>query len=338
MLCIDGSFGEGGGQVLRTSLSLAIIDQRPVELINIRAGRRKPGLMRQHLTCVEAAAKISDGALKGAHMRSRFLRFRPGKVRAGSYHFAVGSAGSAHLVLQTVLPPLLLADGPSTVVLEGGTHNPWAPAYDFLAGSFLPLLRAMGAAVSIELLRHGFYPAGGGKVRVAVEPGELRPLRLLERGELRKLRARAIVSQLPRKVAERELSTLQKELGIAAADCATVEVPDPAGPGNALVVEAECAAHTMVFVGFGERKKRAERVARELADRVQAWRAAEVPVDEHLADQLLLPFALAGGGELLSTEASSHTRTNLALLQQFRPGLAGGIEALDGGRYRVWVG
>src|ERR1051325_4105851 len=207
MITIDGSFGEGGGQILRTSLALALVTGKPFRIERIRAGRKNPGLLRQHLTAVNAAAQIGRAEVAGASIGSRELTFAPQAVTAGSYHFAVGTAGSATLVLETVLPALLIADGPSALVLEGGTHNPYAPPFDFLDKTFLPLVCMMGPRVAARLERHGFYPAGGGKFIVDIEPAaRLGRIELDERGDITGRRARALIANLPRQIAERELS------------------------------------------------------------------------------------------------------------------------------------
>src|SRR5215510_1529252 len=183
MIEIDGASGEGGGQILRSSLSLAICTGQPFRIANIRANREKPGLMRQHLTAVKAAAEVCAGEVDGAELGSRALTFRPGKLAAGDYSFAIGTAGSCTLVLQTVLPPLLLATETSSIRITGGTHNKGSPPVDFLARAFLPLINRMGPKVNLELVRHGFYPRGGGEIRVDIVPStKLEPITLLERG------------------------------------------------------------------------------------------------------------------------------------------------------------
>jgi RNA 3'-terminal phosphate cyclase (ATP) len=181
---IDGSEGEGGGQVLRSSLSLSMITGRPFKIKNIRSGRKKPGLMRQHLTCVKAAAEICNAKINSAELGSQELFFIPGEVKAGRYHFPIGTAGSTNLVAQTVIPALMLGDAPSKILLEGGTHNVHAPTFDFLQHSFLPILKKMGVEVKANLHSHGFYPAGGGKVEFEIQPVQkLKALELLERGK-----------------------------------------------------------------------------------------------------------------------------------------------------------
>jgi RNA 3'-terminal phosphate cyclase (ATP) len=337
-LTIDGSRGEGGGQVLRSSLALSLITGQAVRLERIRAGRRKPGLGRQHLTAVLAAAEVGrGGSVEGADIGSQELLFQPGSVRAGTYRFDVGTAGSVNLVLQTVLPPLLVADGPSTVTLLGGTHNPMAPPFDFLERVFLPLLGRMGARVKARLERHGFYPAGGGRFTVNVTPpeGGLRPLSLLERGRVLEHRARAVVGGgLPRHIAERELKRAREKLGWPESSCEVVEVESD-GPGNVLTLEVESEQVTELFSGFGQKGVRAERVADLAVREARRYLAAKVPVGEHLADQLLLPLALAGGGELRTLAPSSHTLTNLDVLRSFLEDLEPKIEELGRDDHRI---
>src|SRR5215470_13994646 len=165
---IDGSFGEGGGQILRSSLSLSLVTGKPFRIENIRANREKPGLLRQHLTAVPAAAEVGAAEVEGASLGSKALSFVPGKVRAGEFRFAIGTAGSGTLGHQTILPALITAVGPSRIDIEGGTHNPAAPPFDFLERSFIPLIERMGPKVKFELQRFVFYPGGGGRMVLEV--------------------------------------------------------------------------------------------------------------------------------------------------------------------------
>ena len=317
MITIDGSMGEGGGQVLRTSLAMSMLTGQPFRIEKIRAGRDKPGLLRQHLTAVRAAKEVCGAEVVGDAIGSRELSFSPGKVVGGHYEFAVGTAGSATLVLQTILPALLTAETSSSLLLEGGTHNPWAPPFDFLQRAFLPLVNRMGPTVTAELDRHGFYPAGGGRFRVAIAPvTELAPLVLLERGEIRERRATAILSQLPMDVALRELKTIGRKLGLEVDPPDIVFVKDPVGPGNVVLVEIESEQVTEVFTGFGQLKVRAETVADKVAREVRRYLAAGVPVGEHLADQLLVPL-VAAGGKFRTVAPSRHTTTNIEVIRQF---------------------
>ena len=315
---VDGSQGEGGGQILRTSLSLSMATGRPFRIERIRAGRKKPGLLRQHLTAARAAAAITGAAVAGDEPGSLSLTFQPGEVRGGEYNFAVGTAGSAALVLQTVLPALLGARVASRVVVEGGTHNPAAPPFEFLARSFLPVLRRMGAAVELRLLRPGFYPAGGGAIEATVQPwSDRRPLALVERGVIVERRATVLLAHLPSHIAERELSVVARRLGLDAESCTVQQAVDSAGPGNVVLVEVASEQVTEVFASFGEAGVRAEAVAGTVAEEARKYLAAGVPVGTHLADQLLLPMALGAGGRFRTLPLSRHARTNADVIRQF---------------------
>lgn len=320
MIVIDGSQGEGGGQILRSSLALSLVTGRPFRIEKIRAGRKKPGLMRQHLTAVEAAAAIGQAEVEGAGIGSQLLVFTPKAINAGKYHFAVGTAGSCTLVLQTILPALLTADAPSEVILEGGTHNPFAPPFDFLAKAFLPLIGRMGPKVSADLHRPGFYPAGGGKFTVSIEPATgLQRLDLLERGAVIKHAARAMVARLPRQIGERELKVVRDRLGWSEACCHVEEAGSSPGPGNILCVEVESEYCTEVFTGFGEVGVRAEKVAKDTVQQVEEYLSAAVPVGPYLADQLLLPMAMAGGGSFRTLSPTRHMTTNAEVIRLFLP-------------------
>jgi RNA 3'-terminal phosphate cyclase (ATP) len=213
MITIDGSFGEGGGQILRTALGLSLVTGKPFRIDKIRAGRKKPGLLRQHLTAVNAATEVGHAEVRGAQLGSQELVFSPSEVRGGSYRYAIGTAGSATLVLQTVLPALFTAKEPSSLKLEGGTHNPFAPPFDFLQKAFLPQICRMGPKVEVTLVRPGFYPAGGGCFKVEIQPAEkLSRIDIPERGEVKRRLARALVANLPLHIATRELEVIGRKL------------------------------------------------------------------------------------------------------------------------------
>ncbi len=335
MIEIDGSQGEGGGQILRSAVGLSLVTGKAFRIFNIRAGREKPGLMRQHLTAVQAAARVGCAEVAGAEIGSRELAFRPGAVKAGHYEFAVGTAGSATLVLQTVLPALLTAAGPTTLVLEGGTHNSFAPPFDFLAKTFLPIVNRMGPTVTAALERPGFYPAGGGRFTVNIMPAaKLSPIDLLERGEIRRRRARAWVAGLPRHITDRELKVVARDLGWDRRELEGDELPAAYGPGNILMLEIESEHITEVVTGFGEKKTRAEVVAHGAVEEASRYLAAGVPVGEHLADQLLLPLALAGGGSFRTLPLTKHARTNIEVIRMFLPAQ---IEVVEEGTTTVVV-
>jgi RNA 3'-terminal phosphate cyclase (ATP) len=315
---IDGSRGEGGGQVLRTALALSLVTGRPFRIASIRSGRKKPGLMRQHLTAVRAAAEVGCAEVSGDSIGSTELSFVPRDVRPGGYRFAVGTAGSATLVLQTVLPALLCAPGPSFLEIEGGTHNPFAPPFNFLDRAFLPLINRMGPVVEAKLLRHGFFPAGGGRFTARLDPvPALRPLVLRERGAIKSRAARALVARLPKTIAERELSVIGRRLGWSQNELCAEAVTQSAGPGNVLVCEVVSEHITEVFTGFGEKGTSAEKVSETVAAEVREYVGSGVPVGPHLADQLLVPFALAGRGEFVTLPPTPHTMTNIEVIGRF---------------------
>lgn len=319
MITIDGTTGEGGGQVLRSSLALSLATQKPFTITNIRKKRSRPGLLRQHLASTLAAEAISNADVTGARMGSTELVFRPGRVTAGEHTFKVGTAGSCLLVLATVLLPLALAEGPSRLVLEGGTHNPAAPPFPFVADALLPALAKIGYAADATLVRPGFFPAGGGRVEVAIAGGA-RPSRvdLLETGKRIGERARAVVSALPSNIALRELETLASVAGLSKrADLRPEVVRDPVGPGNALVVTLVYEHATHVVTGFGEKGAPAERIGGSVGALVAALAAADVPVCEHLADQLVLPLALGRGGTFRTVRPTPHFDAQRAVVRAF---------------------
>ncbi len=317
MLTIDGSYGEGGGQILRSSLALSMLTRTPIRIENIRANRRKPGLKRQHLAAVRAAAAVSAAEVVGDEIESRELTFSPAEIRGGDYTFRIGTAGSTTLVLQTVLPALVLADRPSRIVLEGGTHNPMAPPFDFLAKAFLPLLRRMGPRVDVELERPGFFPAGGGRFTARIEPvDKLEAIDLHTRGKTIRRAARAVVANLPRQIAERELRAIQKKLSWRSQEL-HVEETTADSPGNIVLLEVESEEVCEVFTSIGEVRRSAESVANAAARDCRRYLEREEPVGEYLTDQLILPLALARTGSFLSTGLSSHATTHIDLVRRF---------------------
>ncbi len=320
MIRIDGSFGEGGGQILRTSLSLSLVTGQPFTIDNIRAGREKPGLLRQHLTAVLAAAEVGSAQVEGAALGSKAVTFTPGRTRAGAFRFAVGTAGSGTLVLQTVLPALLLADAPSRITIEGGTHNHAAPPFDFLAKAFLPLLERMGPKVTVALERYGFYPAGGGKFTVEVEPcASLRPLQLEPRGAITIRKVTAVLANLPRHIGRREVDKAVSMLNWAPEAAEIVQTRESAGPGNIVMIEAGSEQVTEVFSAFGELGVAAEKVAATAAREAREYLVSRAVAGEHLTDQLLLPMALAGGGSFPALKISRHAQTNMEVIPRFLP-------------------
>ena len=241
--------------------------------------------------------------------------FEPGEIKTGDHHFAVGTAGSTMLVLQAVLPALLQASGPTTLTIEGGTHNLMSPPFDFLQGAFLPILARMGVRVEMVLEAPGFYPAGGGRVRVTVHPGPLKQIELHQRGEPVSRSATARLAQLARSIGNRELKVLRRKLDLGESELHLEVIKDSKGPGNVVTLELAFANITEVFTGFGERGKRAEHVATDAYHEAKEYLRTAAPVGRHLADQLLIPMALAGGGSFTAMPLSLHSRTNIDVVE-----------------------
>lgn len=322
MIEIDGSLGEGGGQILRTALSLAMVTGRGFRIKNLRAGRKKPGLLHQHLTAVKAASRIAGAHVKGMELGSTRLTFEPQEPRPGCYEFDIGTAGSTTLVFQTVLPPLLQAEEASTIVLKGGTHNPLAPPAEFLSRTYLPLIERQGAKVSLALRSYGFYPGGGGIIEASIEPAaKLLPLFLEEKLEIISIETAALLCRLPESIARRELDELSQKLGaIARTPIKTGAITNSersGGPGNAVFVHVQTREITETISALGRKGLRAEMVAGEAARQTKQYLDAGAPVGEHLADQLLLPLALAGAGSFVTGTPSSHTLTNIETIKKF---------------------
>lgn len=320
MIELDGSQGEGGGQMLRTSLSLSMITGQPFRIVNIRANRAKPGLARQHLVAVTSAARISGAETSEVGVGSTELEFHPKRVTPGDIRIDIGTAGSATLVLQTLLPALLHADQPSTLVIHGGTHNPMAPPAHFVDRAFGRALRQMGAVFEFELRRFGFYPRGGGEIAVNILPcRRLQPIDLIARGPCLNAFAEAFVAALAPDIARRELDVLGAAFKIPEANLRQCGLPNDQGPGNVLLFTVEHEHVTEVFSAIGERGTRAEEVARRVAAEARAYAESDGAAGEHLADQLLMPLALAGGGSFSMAHLSQHTLTNADVVRKFLP-------------------
>lgn len=314
---IDGSQGEGGGQILRTALALSMITGQAFELINIRAGRKKSGLMRQHLVCVQASQQISQAYIEGAELHSQRLYFAPQHVQSGKYQFQIGSAGSTTLVLQTLLPALLLQNEASELTISGGTHNPLAPTADFIEHCFLPCLKKLGIGVDFKLNKAGFFPIGAGEIQVTIQPWlDREELDLLDCGSLQAVEAFAAVLNLSEEaqISQRELATLNKRLTLNSQQHFHLK---GISQGNTVYVKVEHQHHTQLFTALGEMRKSAEQIANNLAEEVKYYLNSKAAVDEYLADQLLLPLALGQGGRFTAQCISEHTRTQAAMIEKF---------------------
>jgi len=319
MITIDGSEGEGGGQILRTALSLSLITQQPFKLSNIRARRDPPGLRPQHLASVLAAKEIGDARVSGAAVGSQSLKFEPrGIAKETSYQWDVGTAGNVNLVAQTVLLPLLHASHPTSFTIKGGTHTSKAPSFEFVREVYLPLIQKMGGSVQARITRYGFYPAGGGEVSFNVAPPTtLSPLNLTETPNF-SLRATAAVARLPKTIAERELQVVKESLGLQDNQTDAVELDSSGGTGNLLYIKCTSSEHVEMINVVGERGLRAELVAQHAALEAKQFLASKAPVGTHLADQLILLLSMTGG-EFRTMELSQHTETNIEVIKRFLP-------------------
>ena len=320
-IVIDGSTGEGGGQILRTSLTLSCITGKSLHIENIRAARRNPGLAKQHLSCVRAASQICNGLAQGATKGSQVLDFIPGPIRNGDFHFDIGSAGSASLVIQTILPALFLADKPSTVTVTGGTHNPMAPPFDFLDETFLPAVSTAGFDGICTLIRHGFFPAGGGKITFNIQPWQEskgKIINLYTPNTEPHIHGRIYTAKLPEHVAQRQRKLLlHSDLNIHNVE--HINVKDSDGPGNCAMIRLCSSEHTTVFTAFGKRGKPSEQVISEVTSLAKYFLAGDAAVDRFLADQLLIYMAIAKAGSFTTNELSSHLKTNMEVIKKFLP-------------------
>ncbi|GAB6040828.1 RNA 3'-terminal phosphate cyclase [Endothiovibrio diazotrophicus] len=322
MIEIDGSRGEGGGQILRSALTLSLITGHPFTLRDIRARRAKAGLAPQHLAAVQLAAAIGQAEVEGDRIGAHELTFRPHTLRADHYHQDVGTAGATPLLAQTALLPLALARHASRLTLSGGTHVRWSPCAHYLEWQWLPYLREMGVETTFRLERAGFYPRGNGAIELTVEPAErLLPLHLTRSGALLGVRGLSAVADLPREIAERQARRADHLLHGITPESAVEVAELPAGsPGTLLILLAEFEYSRACFFALGERGKRAEQVADEAVDALREFLATDAAIDPWLADQLLLPLALADGESQLRTPAvTGHLRTNLEVIEAFLP-------------------
>lgn len=332
---IDGA--AGGGQLLRTALTLSLCTGTAFKMRGIRAKRSRPGLMRQHLTAVAAATTVGSARVVGAEPGATTLAFEPGELTPGSYQFSIGTAGSTTLVLQTILPALWRAGTQSEISLEGGTHNPMAPSADFLADTYLPTLARMGISTEFRLERHGFYPAGGGRIVATINPcASHRPLAAIDSDSSPSITATALISALAEDIGLRELKVVARHFKLDESALNLCRVPQANGPGNALVIRVCRDGHVETFTGFGERRISARQVAERLVCEVRDYLDSRAHVGRYLADQLLIPMALAGSGEFITTAPTNHLKTNAALIEKFLP-VEIESEQIDELRWRVMI-
>lgn len=343
MVRIDGSFGEGGGQILRTSLALSCVLGRPMEITNIRTARKKPGLQPQHRTAVLAAASIAGAEVQGAELSSTTLEFRPNRTTGGTYRFDVaekkGSAGSASLVLQTILLPLCFADQASLVTVKGGTHVPWSPSFHYLQSIVAPLLSRLGVHAGFSIQSWGWYPIGGGQVSARIAPSRaLRPLIAVDRGRLLRVTGISAISNLPHHIASRQRDRARAVLNSQGIDASIEVLSAPsAGKGSFLFLAAEFERLTAGFGGLGAIGKRAEEVADEACDEFLSHLRAQGALDPHLADQVVPWLAFCEGpSEFTTSRVTRHLLTNLWVVRQFME-IEVRVEGSEGGEGRILI-
>ncbi len=320
VLEIDGSYGEGGGQVLRTALSLSAILGMPFRMVNIRKGRKKTGLMPQHLMCIRAMAEITGAHAEGDFAGSTDLFFSPSCIRAGNYAFDIGTAGSTALLAQALLPPLFAASGNSSLTLSGGTHVPFSPIYDYLEKTFSPALAQIGFHFGTEILRYGFYPKGGGVIRLSIIPArEPQAVQWTKKDAMSCLHCMSAVANLPDHIAHRQYDAART--GLASAELRVEPCLKSVGSyGKGSYLFLSFAGNGMFggFSALGEPGKKAETVGREAAEAFLAFHKSCMCVDRHLADQIVLYLSRAQGSSSFSTECvTGHLLTNLWVINQF---------------------
>jgi RNA 3'-terminal phosphate cyclase (ATP) len=323
MIKIDGSLGEGGGQILRTALALSAIESKPFEMFNIRAGRKKPGLAPQHLQCVQAMARICDAEIRGAEIGSTSLKFYPGEIKSGDYCFEIGTAGSVSLVLQTIFLPLSLAKGISSVIIRGGTHVPFSPCFHYLKEQWIFYLKKIGFNIELEMIRAGFYPKGGGEIKIFIKQvKKVCPLVLMERGRLRNARGISAVGNLDLSIAERQkkqaIERISEMFEIKISPEIEVVTMPAFARGTMLLLVCEFENSRCCYFGLGAIGKRAEKVADEACEGLRRFLETKGVIDEHFADQIILPLSLATDTSRFTTpKITQHLLTNAEVIKLF---------------------
>ncbi len=325
MIEIDGSFGEGGGQILRTSLGLSCLFNKPFRIFNIRKGRKKPGLMPQHLTCVKAAQLLSDAKVSGDYKGSTELLFEPYKVKGGDFFFDIGTAGSTALVLQTLIPSLILSKEKSTVTLKGGTHVPFSPSFHYISEVFIHILKKIGININLSIDSYGFYPKGGGKITAEIFPVTgIKPLKITERGNLIRIKGYSAVGNLPLSIAERQRNALLQKISSQITndshehvEIQCIDVPTP-GQGTFLFIKADWKHSVAGFTSLGERGKRAEKVGEDAAEEFMQYYLSGMAFDPYLPDQIALYLSLCKDESIFTTSCiTQHLMTNLWVISLF---------------------
>jgi RNA 3'-phosphate cyclase len=320
---IDGSYGEGGGQILRTSLAIATIMNRPVRIYNIRSKRKNPGLQAQHLKGIEALIQISEGYGEGVKLGSEEIFFYPGKIKSGEYYFDIGTAGSVTLLLQTLILPLCFTKEKTRLIIKGGTHVQWSPPFHYFTYILFPILNSMGINIKSGIEKWGWYPKGGGKVWIEIEPPkELTPISLTERGCLKRIRGISATCNLPKHIGERQkdyiMEKIYKLLGLTVEKIDVLNDVPGEGKGSFLFIIVESDKSIAGFSALGERGKKAEEVSEEVFSSLKEYIESGCSIDPNLSDQLIPFMAFATGNSSFSTsKITEHLLTNLWVVSRF---------------------
>jgi RNA 3'-terminal phosphate cyclase (ATP) len=320
MIRIDGSQGEGGGQLLRSALTLSLLTGERIHIDNIRANRSNPGLRHQHLAAVKAAQSIGKSEVEGGILGSTELDFHPRTIQPGRYRFNIGTAGSTSLVLQTVFLPLSMTKTTSSITITGGTHVPWSPSYDYLEMQWLPYMNKLGFEAHISMDLAGFYPKGGGQIQGRIKPiVRINPLEILDRGSLKQIRGISAVANLDRRIAERQRKQVIRRLGdkYRLNDIRIKQMPSKF-KGTLMLLLGEFEYSQCCYFSLGKPGKPAERVADDVINAFESFMATNGAIDEYLADQLLLPLAFASGpSRFMSGKLTNHLITNADVIKEF---------------------
>ncbi len=319
LVLIDGSIGEGGGQVLRTSLTLSMLLLKPFEMINIRANRPNPGIQPQHLKAIESSAVISDAVVEGAYLRSNRIRFFPSRIKFGNFRFDIGTAGSTSLVLQTLYLPLSFSEGASTLTIIGGTHVAWSPTFDYIKNCWVYFMERIGLKIKVEMKKAGFYPHGGGEIKAVISPtDEIKPIKLIERGELLKIQVYSAHTNLTDEVAQRQAKTAEKILKRYGKIEVIIDELKSRSKNTTIAITGIFENAVCCYTNLGERGKRAEVVAEEACEKFIKFISSDAVIDEHMADQILLPLSIAGGiSEFKTPRITNHLLTNIETIKKF---------------------
>ncbi|MFN3134794.1 MAG: RNA 3'-terminal phosphate cyclase [Candidatus Kryptonium sp.] len=319
LIQIDGSQGEGGGQMLRTSLALSVLLLKPFEMINIRANRPNPGLQAQHLKAVEASAIISNAVVEGAVIKSNWIKFFPRELRYGNFRFDIGTAGSTSLVLQTLYLPLSFANGSSNLTITGGTHVSWSPTFDYIKNCWLYFMKRIGLKIDVQLKRAGFYPHGGGEIKALINPAdEIEPLNLVDRGKLIKIQIYSVHTNLTDEVAKRQARAAEKILKNYGEVEVIIGELSSHSKNTTIAITGIFENSVCCYTNLGEKGKRAEVVAEEASEKFLKFLSTNSAVDEYMADQILPLISLAPGtSEFTTPRLTNHLKTNMDVIKKF---------------------